>query len=77
MSDEKKKLCFVRTKISMLIDDLNKISKDKIDINDVIVNLKNKDIIFHIQYYVTLQNKYLEEKVNYLKERSHQNEEGN
>lgn len=77
MSDEKKKLCFVRTKISMLIDDFNKISKDKIDINDVIVNLKNKDIIFHIQYYVTLQNKYLEEKVNYLKERSHQNEEGN
>lgn len=77
MSDEKKKLCFVRTKISMLIDDFNKISKDKIDINDVIVDLKNKDIIFHIQYYVTLQNKYLEEKVNYLKERSHQNEEGN
>lgn len=77
MSDEKKKLCFVRTKISMLIDDFNKISKDKIDINDVIVNLKNKDIIFHIQYYVTLQNKYLEEKVNYLKERSHQNEEEN
>lgn len=77
MSDEKKKLCFVRTKISMLIDDFNKISKDKIDINDVIVDLKNKDIIFHIQYYVTLQNKYLEEKVNYLKERSQQNEEGN
>lgn len=77
MSDERKKLCFVRTKISMLIDDFNKISKDKIDINDVIVDLKNKDIIFHIQYYVHLQNKYLEEKVNYLKERSHQNEEGN
>lgn len=77
MSDEKKKLCFVRTKISMLIDDFNKISKDKIDINDAIKDLKNKDIIFHIQYYIHLQNKYLEEKVNYLKERSHQNEEGN
>ena len=56
--NELKKRIFIRTKIILLIDSFNKVSDKKIDLNDVMLDLDNKDIIYHIQSYCHLQNEY-------------------